>query len=190
MYRTVTLRAQEAALAPVSSPAWTPFLEQLDLEFRPGEKLFAGGEDVSDKIRSREVTGGVSAIAAIPEVRAAMGRLQRGMGEAGSLVCEGRDMGSVVFPDAAARIYLDASPEIRAQRRQLELKEKNQDVDFDVLLAEIKARDAADSSRAVAPLKRVPGQKYLDSSDMTRAQVVDRLYAIACTELGSEHCSG
>ncbi|MCB9831169.1 MAG: (d)CMP kinase [Planctomycetes bacterium] len=186
MYRGVTLVADEAGIAPTDEAGLEAMLAGLELDFDSRGRLVVAGRDRSEAIRGREVTARVSAYAASPAVRAAMGRLQRQIGEKGALVCEGRDMGTDVFPDAAVRIYLDASAEVRMERRALELENKGEVVDRDRLLEEIRARDAADSSRAVAPLRRIPEQTYVDSSALDRDQVIDRLLAIAREGLAIE----
>lgn len=183
MYRAATWAAQKAGCGPDDQECLEGVLEGLTLEFAEGGRLLVNGADATEAIRERDVTRNVSAYAALPEVRALMSRTQRSMGEDGSLVCEGRDMGTFVFPDASVRIYLDASPEVRAERRAKELRDKGEPVDFDGLLEEIKARDAADSSRAVAPLKRVPEQHYVDSSSMDREEVIEALLSIARSRL-------
>ncbi len=183
MYRAVTWAALEGGLEASESKNLDQLLSDLDLSFEADGRLMVNGQDVTSAIRERHVTAQVSAYAALPSVRKLMSRAQRSMGEVGALVCEGRDMGTFVFPDAAVRIYLDASAEVRAERRAKELRDKGEDVDFDALLNEIKARDAADSSRAVAPLKRVPEQHYVDSSDMSRDDVIANLLAIAAKGL-------
>ncbi|MFT7618608.1 MAG: cytidylate kinase [Planctomycetota bacterium] len=179
MYRAVTWAATKAGLEAVESADMDQLLEALTLSFEGDGQLTANGTNVTKAIRERSVTSQVSAFAALASVRHLMSRAQREMGEAGNLVCEGRDMGTFVFPDAAVRIYLDASPDVRATRRAKELEDKGETVDFDGLLNEIKARDAADSSRTVAPLKRVPEQHYVDSSEMSREDVISTLLDIA-----------
>ncbi|MEZ6194894.1 MAG: (d)CMP kinase [Planctomycetota bacterium] len=130
-------------------------------------------------MRTREVTSRVSAYAAHPLVRAAMGRAQRRIGEDGDLVCEGRDMGTVVFPDAAVKIYLDASPAERARRRTAELREKGEAADEQSIRTEIERRDRLDSEREEAPLRRSPEQVYVDSSAKDRDSVVAELERLA-----------
>ncbi len=185
MYRAATWAALAAGLSPLESEALSTLLVDLRLTFEDDERLRVNGIDVTEAIRNREVTSQVSAYAALPSVRTRMSRAQRELGEAGRLVCEGRDMGTYVFPDAMVRIYLDASPEVRAERRAKELKDKGESVNLDDLLEEIKARDAADSSRAVAPLKRVPEQHYVDSSNMSQEEVIKALLDVARSGLGS-----
>ncbi len=183
MYRCVTLAARKRGLAPREGENLNVLLEDLRITFLEGDRVLINDEDVTEAIRSAEVTAAVSAFAALESVRSALTDTQRRMGEEGRLVCEGRDMGSVVFPDAALRIYLDASAEVRCERRALELEAKGQEVDRVQLLEEIQARDAADSSRAVAPLKRLPDMHYVDSSHLGQDEVVQLLIELAHREL-------
>ena len=185
MYRAATWAAVDAGLPAEEGSAMTALLSGLELRFGDEGRLFVNGTDVTLAIRERSISNQVSAYAALASVRELMSRSQREMGESGDLVCEGRDMGTFVFPDAKVRIYLDASPEVRAERRAKELRDKGETVDFDGLLKEIKARDAADQSRAVAPLKRVPEQHYVDSSAMSRDEVISTLLTIARSGLGN-----
>ena len=179
MYRAVTWAARTRGLEPREGESLKNLLEALRIEFHEGDRVLVNEEDVTETIRSSEVTAAVSSFAALECVRTTLSSTQRRMGEDGRLVCEGRDMGSVVFPDAALRVYLDASPEVRAERRALELEAHGQDVDRVQLLDEIRARDAADSSRAVAPLKRLPEMHYLDSSHLDQDEVVRILVDLA-----------
>ncbi|HGY90537.1 MAG TPA: (d)CMP kinase [Planctomycetes bacterium] len=181
MYRAVTLLALREGTAPDDEVGLERLLAGLSMEFRPDGHLWVNGEDLTREIRSREVTASVSEYASSHAVRLAMSRLQRAMGEGGRLVCEGRDMGSVVFPDARLRIYLDASPEIRARRRQKELEETGQTVDFEELLREIRERDTKDASREEAPLQRVEGQILLDTSTLSKEEVIDQITRLAQT---------
>ncbi len=179
MYRAVALLALREGTAPDDEAGLNRLVASLEMEFRPDGRLWVNGQDVTDEIRSREVTTSVSGFASSHAVRSAMSRLQRSMGEGGRLVCEGRDMGSVVFPDARLRIYLDASPEIRARRRKKELEEAGETVDFEQLLREIRERDAKDASREEAPLKRVEGQMLVDTSTLSKDEVIDRIARLA-----------
>ncbi len=179
MYRAVALLALREGLTPDDESGLQRLVTDLAMEFRPDGRLWVNGEDVTDLIRSREVTAAVSGFAASHAVRSAMSRLQRTMGEGGRLVCEGRDMGSVVFPDARLRIFLDASPEIRARRRQKELEESGEAVDFEELLREIRERDRKDASREEAPLRRVDGQILVDTSSLSKDEVIDKIASLA-----------
>ena len=180
MYRAVTLTGQRHDVAPENGTAMDALLAELPvIDFTSTGGIRLGDEDISDAIRSAEVTARVSPYAAVPAVRDEMGRRQRALGEGGGYVCEGRDMGTDVFPDAAVRIYLDASPQVRARRRHDELVTAGREVDFDQLLEEIVARDKYDSEREVAPLRRLPEQTHVDTSDMSQDEVVDELERLA-----------
>ncbi|MCA9323457.1 MAG: (d)CMP kinase [Planctomycetes bacterium] len=179
MYRTVTWTAHREGIAADDADGLRGLCERLAIGFDDQGRVFAGDEDVSEAIRTRAAKTRVLALAAQPVVRRAMARAQRLLGEEGRLVCEGRDMGTDVFPDAMLRIYLDASPEVRARRRCLELEAKGEVVDEKALLEEIKRRDEADSNRSEAPLRRVAGQILIDSSHLDREDVIKHITSLA-----------
>lgn len=131
------------------------------------------GKDVTESIRSQSISDGASRVSALPGVRAALLELQRSMGREGGVVVEGRDIGSVVFPEAEAKFYLTASPEERARRRHAELVARGKPVEFDAVLREVCERDARDMNRAVAPLVQARDAKVIDSSVLDIEQVVD-----------------
>jgi CMP/dCMP kinase len=128
--------------------------------------------DISEDIRQPEIAQGASTVSAHGEVRDALLDLQRQAGEGGGVVLEGRDIGTVVFPDAEAKFFLTASAEVRARRRHEELVAKGQNVTFDETLAEVNERDARDAGRAVAPLRQAEGAVLVDSTTMTIDQTV------------------
>lgn len=175
MYRAVTATALDRGVAADDEPALAALLTHLDLDLLDDGRVMVGARDVTKRIREPEVTRSVSAFAAARLVRDGMTDLQRKIGAGGRLVCEGRDMGTVVFPAAAVRFYLDASPRVRAVRRKLELEATGRTVDLESLVKEIESRDWADSTREIAPLKRVDGQIYVDSSDLPQEEVVAKL---------------
>jgi cytidylate kinase len=142
-------------------------LSELTLETRPQApgRVTLAGIDVSDAIRSAEIGMGASQVSAHPEVRAALLDLQRQLGKGGGVVLEGRDIGTVVFPDAEVKVFLTARPEVRAQRRYDELLAKGEQVSFEVTLDEVRRRDHNDTHRAVAPLVRADDAVEVDSSD-------------------------
>ena len=149
------------------------------LEFRrlpnknPANRIFANGKDLTDFIRTPEVSMAASRISAIPEVRAALLGLQRTLGCAGKSILEGRDIGTVVFPDADVKFFLNASVDERAKRRLIELEATGVDApSFEEVRKQIAERDHGDSTRAVAPLKRAPDAIDVDTSLMTLDQVV------------------
>ncbi len=156
------------------------------IEFKPEAKVnrvFVDGTEVTAAIRSTEVTAIVSRIAAIGDVREAMVAQQRRMGEAGGVLMDGRDIGTVVFPNAQLKIFLTASVEERARRRYLEMLEKGEQVDLEQLQQDIASRDKQDSERAIAPLRQAEDAVLLDTSAMNIEQVTDKIL-----QLVREHC--
>lgn len=184
MYRAVTWSALSLAVAVEDGEGLTAMVAGLEIDFSDEGLLVLNGVDRSREIREGAVTAAVSAYAARPQVRRAMTVAQRRIGEEGRLVCEGRDMGTVVFPEAAARFYLDASAEERAKRRTAERRAQGEAVSYEETLADIQRRDRFDSEREVAPLKRVPDQIYIDSSALAPDEVVDLLEAESRQRLG------
>jgi len=160
--------ADENALARLS--AGTEVTIRHDAE---GQRVLVNGRDVTDDIRTPEMGMLASAVSKSPAVRARLLTLQRRLGDAGGVVMDGRDIGTVIFPHADAKFFLDASAEERGRRRWQELKEKGMDVDRAAITAEIRARDLQDSSRSIAPLKRAEDAQYVDSSTMTIDGVVE-----------------
>ena len=142
-----------------------------------GVRVKLEGEDVSEAIRTPDIAQGASTVSAHGEVRAVLLDLQRQAGEGGGVVLEGRDIGTVVFPDAEVKFFLTASPEVRARRRHEELVAKGQNVTFDETLADVKERDARDEGRAVAPLRKAEGAVLVDSTPMTIDETVSFMLA-------------
>ena len=134
------------------------------------------GELVEKDIRGMEVSNRVSAVAALPFVREALVAQQQRMGKEKGIVMDGRDIGTVVLPDAELKVFLTASPEARAQRRLLQLKEKGTEVSFEEVLKDIRYRDEQDSTRAAAPLRRAEDAVLLDTSDLS----FDESYQVLC----------
>lgn len=141
-------------------------------------RIFLNGEDVTDAIRQPEVAQGASIVAANPAVRRAMVALQRDIAAEQSIVMEGRDIGSVVFPDAEVKIYLDAQPEVRATRRAAELSAKGQTIAFDALCQQITERDHRDRTREISPLLQAPDAEYIDSSQLSTEEVIEAILAL------------
>jgi cytidylate kinase len=176
MYRAVTLAALERGADLEDGRALAALASSLALEVRADGTVRLGARDVTREIRSPEVTAGVSLVAAVPEVRAAMVAHQRRFAERnGRVVAEGRDIGTVVFPDARVKIYLDAAPEERAGRRAAELGARGADADLRAVREGIERRDRLDSSRAASPLRRAEDAWYLDTTGLTLEQVYDRV---------------
>jgi cytidylate kinase len=151
-----------------------------------GVRVKLAGEDVSEAIRTPDIAQGASTVSAHGEVRSALLDLQRQAGKAGGVVLEGRDIGTVVFPNAEVKFFLTASPEIRARRRHAELVAKGQNVTFEETLADVKVRDARDEGRAVAPLKQAEGAVRVDSTAMsiddTLASMLAKVREVARSE--------
>lgn len=148
------------------------------IDFKPEAKInrvFVDGTEVTDAIRTPEVTAIVSRVAAIGAVREAMVDQQRRMGEAGGVLMDGRDIGTVVFPNAQLKIFLTASVEERARRRYAEMVAKGQQVDLQQLQADIAERDKQDSERAISPLRQAEDALLLDTSDMGISEVTERI---------------
>ena len=178
MYRAVTLYSIENGLfngKEVDTARLKEQIGQISITFqldeqtgRPRTQL--NGKDVEDRIRTMEVSSRVSIIAAIDFVREYLVTQQQEMGKAKGIVMDGRDIGTTVFPDAELKIFVTASPEIRAERRYKELQEKGEKADFDEILANVKERDHIDQTRAVSPLRRADDAILLDNSHLTLAE--------------------
>ena len=149
-------------------------------------KVFCNGVEISDKIRTQAVSQSVSKVAKVPAVRVRLVELQRRMAVRGGVVMDGRDIGSVVLPDAQLKFFITASIEQRTRRRMKELKEQGCPVNFDELKAEILQRDKIDSSRENSPLVRVPDAILVDTSDMAVEEVVREILSISRKRLGED----
>jgi len=176
LYRVLGLAAERRGLTPDKSAALATLARAMDLRFED-ERVLLDGEDVSDAIRSEAAGNAASKVAAVPEVRAALLEWQRGCARGPGLVADGRDMGSVVFPDAAVKIFLTASAEERANRRYKQLKEKGMSVSLRNLIADIRERDERDRRRAMAPLRAPAAALEVESSDLGIDEVLNRVLA-------------
>lgn len=180
MYRSVAWKFLQTGKA-FDEGFISELAQEMIIEFRPEaqvNRVFVDGEEVTSAIRTPKVTGIVSKVAAIGAVREAMVDQQRRMGEIGGVLMDGRDIGTVVFPNAQLKVFLTASVEERATRRYKEMVAKGEQVDFEQLKAEIAFRDKQDSERAISPLKQAEDAIYLDSSDMDIQQVVDKIISL------------
>lgn len=170
MYRAAGLFALENGISISDNPEGVKaLLPKLDIKlgYENGEqKIFLSGTDVSDKIRTPEISRAASEISAIPEVRKKLVDLQRRLAADIDVIMDGRDIGTVVFPDAEVKIFLTASPEARAERRFKELCEKGESVTFDEVLRDMKERDENDMTRAASPLKAAEDAVLLDTSKL------------------------
>lgn len=174
MYRAVTLYALDNGLiasdGTIDTKGLIAALPEIEIDFEVEDgkqKTKLNGRIVEDEIRSLEVSNHVSPVAAIPEVRRALVDMQRAMGKTKRIVMDGRDIGTVVFPDAELKIFCNASPEKRAERRFEELKAKGAEVSYDEVLANIMERDRIDSTRAESPLRKADDAIMLDNSGMS-----------------------
>ncbi len=183
LYRLVALAGLRARLAPLDVATHEQLARQMDVEFSSGpddtERVLLEGEDVTADLRSEQAGAAASRVAAMPEVRAALFARQRQFARAPGLVADGRDMGTVVFPEAGLKIFLTATPDERARRRHKQLKEKGLDVSLAALSREIVERDARDASRPVAPLKAAPDAIHLDSTGLAVDAVVAQILRLA-----------
>ncbi len=176
MYRAVGLEVQRKGVELDDAEALTACLEGIELELLPNGdddvRVILNGEDVSATIRTAKMGLVASKVSANPLVRKKLTALQQELGEKGGIVAEGRDMGTVVFPEAPHKFFLDASPEIRARRRFDQLQERGQGVDYQEILDQIIKRDYDDSRRALAPLKPAEDAVIVDSSTMNPEAVI------------------
>jgi CMP/dCMP kinase len=187
MYRAVGWKAKQEGVDPSDEAALQQLCTWTDVTIKhdsSGQRVLVNGVEVTGEIRTPEMGMMASAVSKSPAVRARLLTLQRLLGASGGVVMDGRDIGTVVFPGAEVKFYLDASEEERGRRRWQELKDKGCDVDQAVITAEIRARDLQDSSRDIAPLKRAPDASYVDSSTMTIEEVVAAMLSI-CVEKDS-----
>ena len=172
LYRLVALKALERAVAVDAAPGLARIAADLDVVFRPGG-IDLEGRDVTEAIRGEAVSAAASRVAVHPEVRRALLGRQRGFRRPPGLVADGRDMGTVVFPDALLKVFVTASPEERAERRHKQLIEKGISSTIDGLLRDIRERDARDAGRAAAPLVPAADAVILDTTEMTVAAAIE-----------------
>ena len=182
LYRSIGLNALRKGVDLADSTAIEKSLEGLEVELsfddNGAQIVLLNGEDVSSLIRTPEVSMSASKVSAVPAVRAFLLDLQRNMAKTQSVIMDGRDIGTVVLPDAQVKIFLTASPEIRAKRRYDELIEKGQDVKYEDVLADVIERDYNDSHREIAPLKPADDSKLADTSGLTLEESIELIINI------------
>jgi cytidylate kinase len=190
MYRAPAWKARREGVAPTDETALADLARNLHIEFSPlapdgTQTVIVDGEDVTQAIREPEISNLTSAISALPAVRRVMVEQQRRIGraQARGVVLEGRDIGTVVFPDADVKVFLTASPEERARRRYEELKARRPDVDYPQILAEQIERDTRDSHRADSPLTVAPDAVVVPTDGLTIDEVTARLLALCRAKL-------
>lgn len=180
MYRAVALDAMRQGLALDDFAAVGARVTELSITLVPGEagtRVLCNGEDVTQEIRAPEVSRATSPIADNPAVRERLVALQRELGAGGGVVMEGRDIATVVFPDAELKFYLDGRPEVRAERRALQMEAQGMTADRARVLADLLERDRRDRSRPVGALRVAEGAQRLDTSDLSESEVVELLAA-------------
>lgn len=179
LYRGLALAASEVGVDPSDGPSLGALARTLELDFARGadgrSRLLLGGVDRDDQIRTETVAAWASVVSQHPEVREALLGLQRRFGEKGGVVLEGRDIGTVVFPDAEVKVFLTASPEERAKRRVADLAARGIAADVAVVAKEIRDRDHKDESRDIAPLKPAPDARVFDTTELDLDEVLERL---------------
>ena len=181
LYRAVGLNALRLGKDTKSEAEVVPTLDGLkvSLRFVDGEqRVFLGEEDVSSAIRQNEVSMAASNVSAIPKVREFLFDLQRDIAKNNNCIMDGRDIGTVVLPDAQIKIYLTASAEARADRRYKELVEKGQQVNYDDILREIELRDYQDTHREIAPLKKAENAVLVDTTKLTLEESIDYMLSV------------
>lgn len=176
LYRLTALAALESGIDLDDEPGLARIAAALDVRFE-GERILLAGREVSDAIRAEAVGVAASRIATLAAVRRALVDLQQGFRQMPGLVADGRDMGTVIFPDARLKVFLTASVEARANRRYKQLIDKGFPANMPALLQDLRERDARDTERAVAPLKPAEGAHLLDTSEMTIEQAVEQVLA-------------
>lgn len=177
IYRVLAVAVKRAALnpdLPVDLLRIIPMAANLPVQFRD-DRILLGGVDVSESIRTEDAGVMASRLAVVPEVRAGLLQRQRDFRQAPGLVADGRDMGSVVFPDSFLKVFLTASAQVRAERRVRQIEGRGQKADFQAIYSDLMARDKRDSERAVAPLRPCEDALVLDCSNMPIDQVVSTI---------------
>ena len=178
MYRGLSLRAQETGVEPGAVEPLSALAQRLEFLFPVPGQVFLDGRDVSKAIRSPEISARVSVDCAVPRVREILVQRQRDYAKGRSCVLDGRDIATVVFPDARFMFYIDCDPRVRARRRVAELSALGMKSDYDAVLSNLVDRDRQDSTRAVGPLRRAPGAIVVDTSEIAFEQQVERILSV------------
>lgn len=187
MFRTIGLYALRAGKDPKDNEVVNALLPEISLKFAfiEGEQhIYLNGEDVSTAIRTEEVGMAASAVGANPEVRAFLLGMQRDMAKTQDVLMDGRDIGTVVLPDATVKIFLTASPEARATRRWKEYQQKGVEVSYEEVLADVRQRDYQDTHRAAAPLRQADDAQLLDTSEMNFEQSLEAMKKMIVEKVG------
>jgi len=186
LYRTVGYYIRSVGADPKSAEQVTPHLKDINIEvkYENGTQcVYLNGENLGDKIREPEISMYASAVSAIPAVRAFLLETQKSVARSNNVVMDGRDIGTVILPDAEVKIFLTASVECRAKRRVLELKEKGMEAKYEDVLAEMIERDNNDKNRDVAPALPADDAVILDNSELTMEETLEKIIEIAKTRI-------
>lgn len=182
MYRAIGLIFDEQKEYPKNTQERKELCEKADIQIRyedDAQHVYLNGTDVSEKIRTEKAGNTASYVSTFPEVRSKLVELQQKLSDSMDVIMDGRDIGTVVLPNAQLKIFMDAKPEVRAQRRYLELQKKGIQCDYETILKELKERDDQDRNRSVSPLRQADDAVYLDTSDMTMEDVVTAILTLA-----------
>jgi cytidylate kinase len=178
MYRGLSLRAQETGIEPGDARLLPALALELEFLFPVPGRVLLDGHDVSTAIRAPEISARVSADCAVPKVREVLVQRQRDYAKGRSCVLDGRDIATVVFPDARFKFYIDCDPRVRARRRVAELSAMGMKSDYEEVLSNLVDRDRQDSTRSVGPLRRAPDAIVVDTSEISFEQQVERILSI------------
>ncbi|RLB71717.1 MAG: (d)CMP kinase [Deltaproteobacteria bacterium] len=188
MYRCVALEAKKQHIAVDDEAALARLCREIDIRFQwegKTNRVFCNGEEVTEEIRTPEMDMLSSAVSAVPAVREALVAMQRRMGEKGPVILEGRDAGTVIFPQAEVKVYLDASPQVRGRRRFLEQQQRGLSGSLEQVIEEIRKRDLNDSSRAHSPLAQAADAHHLDTTGMDIPEVVEAITELIREKAGN-----
>ena len=177
-FRCVTLNMLQKNIDIQEEDKIQELLNKIDIQMNPDGEVFLNGENVTRRIRENDVNNLVSPVSVLPIVRNKLLEIQRKIAQGKDVIMEGRDIGTVVFPNANVKIYLDATPEERARRRVLQNKEKGIEASYEEVLEGIKDRDKRDSTRKIAPLKKAQDAIYIDSTNLDIEQVTKKIINI------------
>lgn len=186
MFRCVTLNMLEKGIQVEEENKIKEMLAQIEIDLKENGEIFLNGKDVTKRIRENDINHFISPISMIPIVRQKLLELQRKMAEGRNVIMEGRDIGTVVFPNADVKIYLDALPEERARRRVQQNQEKGILISYEEVLKSIKDRDEKDKTRKIAPLRQAEDAIYMDSTNMTVEEVTNEIVRIVKARQGKQ----
>lgn len=184
MFRCVTLNMIQEGIQIEDEDTIKEMLDNIQIDLKENGEVFLNGEEVTKRIRENDINEFISPVSMLPVVRGKLLELQRKMAQGKNVIMEGRDIGTVIFPKADVKVFLDASPEERARRRVRQNQEKGIATSYEEVLKSIKERDIKDSTRKIAPLRKAEDAIYMDSTNMTIDEVTDEIVAIVREKQG------